>query len=145
MTQILERPYIAGATLWNLIDFSSERRVDATPHLNNKGLVTADRKPKDVYYLVQALLSKEAVSVLGYPFRDQWVHAAENPADTLIPVNMYAFSNEPSLSLYVNNKLWEKSEVVDGMAEWRLLLPAESTCFPLSPTTLALQNRSKPR
>ncbi len=133
MTQILERPYIAGATLWNLIDFSSERRVDATPHLNNKGLVTADRKPKDVYYLVQALLSEEPISVLGYPFRDQWVHAAENPSDTLVPVNMYAFSNEPSLCLYVNNKLWEKSEVVNGMAEWRLLLPAGKHLLSLKP------------
>lgn len=133
MTQILERPYIAGATLWNLIDFSSERRVDATPHLNNKGLVTADRKPKDVYYLVQALLSKEPISVLGYPFRNRWVHAAENPADTLVPVNMYAFSNEKSLSLYVNNTLWENKEVINGMAEWNLLLPAGNHLLSLKP------------
>lgn len=122
MTQILERPYIAGATLWNLVDFSSERRVDATPHLNNKGLVTADRKPKDVYYLVKALLSKEPFEELGYPFRTRWMHAARHATDTLVPVKIYAFSNKPTLSLYVNNRLWGTSDVVDGMAKWQLQL-----------------------
>lgn len=124
MTQILKRPYIAAAALWNLVDFSSERRVDATPHLNNKGFVTADRKPKDVYYLVRSLLLEESVSILGYPFRDKWVYVAQNPSDSLVPVRMYAFSNKKQLSLYVNNKLWNVSDVIDGMAEWNLRLPA---------------------
>lgn len=121
--QILDRPYIAGGALWNLIDFSSERRVDATSHINNKGLITVDRKPKDAYYLVQALLSEKPVSELGYPFRKQWVHAAASPSDTLVPVRMYAFSNQERLSLYVNNRFSGESEVNDGMAEWMLHLP----------------------
>ncbi|RNC63654.1 glycoside hydrolase family 2 TIM barrel-domain containing protein [Proteiniphilum sp. X52] len=121
--QILDRPYIAGGALWNLIDFSSERRVDATSHINNKGLVTVDRKPKDAYYLVQAMLSEKPVSEWGYSFRQQWVHAAVSPSDTLVPVRMYAFSNQKTLSLYVNNRFSAESEVKDGMAEWLLCLP----------------------
>lgn len=124
MKQILDRPYIAGGALWNLIDFSSERRVDATSHINNKGLLTSDRKPKDAYYLVQALFSGKPVSELGYSFRKQWVHAATSPSDTLIPVQMYAFSNQKTLSLYVNNELSGESKVKNGMAEWMLYLPA---------------------
>lgn len=122
--QILDRPYIAGGALWNLVDFSSERRVDATSHMNNKGLVTADRRPKDTYYLVKALFSEKPVSELGYPFRKQWVHAATSPSDTLIPVRMHAFSNQKILSLYVNNELRGNSEVKDGKAGWMLHLPA---------------------
>lgn len=133
MTQILDRPYIAGATLWNLIDFNSERRVDATSHMNNKGLTTADRKPKDAYYLVQALLSEKPVSELGYPFRKQWVHVAESPYDTLIPVRMYAFSNQKTLSLYVNNLFSGESEVVDGITEWMLHLPPGKHLLSLAP------------
>ncbi len=123
MRQILDRPFIAGAGLWNLVDFSSERRVDATPHINNKGLVTHDRKPKDAYYLVQSLLSEKTVAQLGYPFRSKWLHASTNTADTLVPVRMYAFSNQPSLSIYVDRQLFGTAPVKNGMAEWKLKLP----------------------
>lgn len=121
--QILERPYIAGGSLWNLVDFSSERRVDATSHMNNKGLVTHDRKPKDAYYLMQALLWKQPMAQLGYPFRTDWLHVATSSQDTLVPVRMYAFSNRDKLSLWVNNKPYATSDVKDGIAEWQLRLP----------------------
>ena len=58
MKAILEIPEIVGANVWNYADFQVEHRKDAVPHINNKGLVSADRKKKDVYYLYQALLNK---------------------------------------------------------------------------------------
>lgn len=134
-TQILDRPYIAGGALWNLADFSSERRVDATSHINNKGLVTADRKPKDAYYLMQALLSEKPVARLGYPFRNRWVHAATSPSDTLVPVRMHAFSNQKSVSLYVDNRLFGEAEVKDGMAEWEMKLIPGRHLLSLAPNS----------
>ena len=122
-TQILERPYISGGALWNLVDFSSERRVDATSHMNNKGLVTHNRKPKDAYFLMQALLCKKAITTFGYPFRKDWVHVATSPSDTLIPVHMYAFSNQKTLSLSVDEQFYGTSDTKDGIASWSLLLP----------------------
>ncbi|WP_299064219.1 glycoside hydrolase family 2 TIM barrel-domain containing protein [uncultured Polaribacter sp.] len=58
MKAILEIPEIVGANVWNYADFQVEHRKDAVPHINNKGLVSADRKKKDAYYLYQALLNK---------------------------------------------------------------------------------------
>ena len=58
MKAFLQRPVIVGAYFWNYCDFQVEHRKDAVPHINNKGLVSADRKKKDAYYLYQALLSK---------------------------------------------------------------------------------------
>ena len=58
MKAILEIPEIVGANVWNYADFQVEHRKDAVPHINNKGLVSADRKKKDAYYLYQALLKK---------------------------------------------------------------------------------------
>ena len=58
MKAILDIPEIVGANVWNYADFQVEHRKDAVPHINNKGLVSADRKKKDAYYLYQALLKK---------------------------------------------------------------------------------------
>ena len=54
---ILDMPEIVGANVWNYADFQVEHRKDAVPHINNKGLVSADRKKKDAYYLYRALLN----------------------------------------------------------------------------------------
>lgn len=58
MKTILKMPEIVGANVWNYADFQVEHRKDAVPHINNKGLVSIDRKKKDAYYLYQALLKK---------------------------------------------------------------------------------------
>lgn len=120
--QIKDRKYIAGGALWNLVDFSSESRVDATPHINNKGLVTYDRKPKDAYLLARAMFSKDKVAALGYPFRDKWVYVAKQADDTLAYINMYAYSNLPELDLYVDGKHSGTQHVLQGKAGWNLAL-----------------------
>ena len=62
MKTILDMPEIVGANVWNYADFQVEHRKDAVPHINNKGLVTANRKKKDAYYLYQAFLVKPIFS-----------------------------------------------------------------------------------
>jgi len=51
IAEIMKRPFVAGAVVWNLADFNSESRTETMPHMNNKGLLTWDRIPKDPYYL----------------------------------------------------------------------------------------------
>lgn len=55
---IMDRPFIAGANVWNLADFYSEARKDAMPHINCKGLVSNDRVPKDSYWYYMAVLGR---------------------------------------------------------------------------------------
>jgi beta-galactosidase len=69
MKTILDMPEIVGANVWNYADFQVEHRRDAVPHINSKGLVSATREKKDVYYLYQALLKKSpflAISSKGW-------------------------------------------------------------------------------
>ena len=51
---IEDSAYVAGASHWNFIDFSSANRAESMPHINNKGLVTNSRRKKDVYHYYRA-------------------------------------------------------------------------------------------
>ncbi|WP_226390319.1 glycoside hydrolase family 2 TIM barrel-domain containing protein [Penaeicola halotolerans] len=118
LKQIHERPYISGATVWNLIDFSSERRIDTNPHLNNKGIMTSDRKPKDVYYLFQAyLLDKPFLKIAetGWTNRSS-VTSDQNSAR--LPVQIY--SNMEKVTLYHNGKSLGEKLVVNKQAIWEV-------------------------
>ena len=64
-----ETPYVCGGTHWNFIDFSSALRDESMPRINNKGLVYADRTPKDVYFYYQAAWRKD-IPVLHIASRD---------------------------------------------------------------------------
>ena len=67
LRQILERPYIAGSAVWNMFDFGSESRIDAVPHVNNKGLCTFDRQPKAPYFVYQQYLRKDLTVDIPQP------------------------------------------------------------------------------
>lgn len=56
---LIETDFVVGGTIWNLADFNSEFRGDAIPHINEKGLLTADRKPKSTYYYYKTVLTSK--------------------------------------------------------------------------------------
>jgi beta-galactosidase len=47
-------PFVAGGTLWNMFDFASFAKIGNMPHINKKGMMTFDRKPKGVYRYYQS-------------------------------------------------------------------------------------------
>ena len=57
-----EKPYIAGSLVWNVFDFAVENRIkgQTIPHMNQKGIFTYDRRPKDVYYFYRSQLDRRA-------------------------------------------------------------------------------------
>lgn len=59
MKTFLNAPYVAGCFLWNLNEFYSELRCSAVPHVNLKGVITLDRKPKNTYWLYKANLTEK--------------------------------------------------------------------------------------
>lgn len=65
-------PYVCGGTHWNFIDFCSALRDESMPRINNKGLLYADRTPKDIYYYYQAAWRKD-IPVLHIASRD-WTY-----------------------------------------------------------------------
>jgi beta-galactosidase len=65
LKEIMDRPFVAAGMIWNLAEFNSEQRAESTPHINAKGLLTWDRKPKDGYRFYQANLLHTAYIQIG--------------------------------------------------------------------------------
>mgnify|MGYP003583039551 FL=1 len=108
---ILKRPFIAGAAVWNLSDFSSETRSETMPSINNKGLLTLDRQPKNTYFLYKAQFNKNPYIKIG---DGSW----KIRSGTTTKQELSIISNLDSVSLILNGKKLEKKAVLDGIASW---------------------------
>jgi beta-galactosidase len=117
LEEMLKRPFVSAAMVWNLADFNSETRNESMPHINNKGLLTWDRIPKDAYYYYQAILSKiQFVKILGRKKMAGVIDSIGNCCTRSIQVA----SNLPDLLLKFNGKElgWQKNN--NGLFEWRI-------------------------
>lgn len=112
---IEREPYIAGATYWNFIDFGSAQRDESMPRINNKGLVYADRTPKDVYYLFKAYY-RDDIPVLHIASHD-WVNRTGESRQSV-----KVYSNLEQVELFLDGKSMNVKQIVDKKAEWQLSL-----------------------
>jgi beta-galactosidase len=96
--QMNARPFLAGTAIWNQFDFSQPNIGGPMSNLNNKGMMTWDRKYKDVYFLYKANWNPEPMIYIAA--RD-WLRRAGN-ADTKFSLDVYA--NTSDVILYVNGK-----------------------------------------
>jgi beta-galactosidase len=113
---INDRPFIAGGAMWNLCDFNAEGRAESMPHINNKGLLTIERKPKDAYFYYQSqLLSRPFVKIGS----SNWVlrSGIEDPDDKMVHTQqVQVFSNQKQVSMLLNGKSLGTVNAVDGIA-----------------------------
>ncbi len=92
---IMERPWLFGTYVWNMFDFAADGRDEGGTHgLNQKGLVTFDRKiKKDAFYLYKAYWSREPfVHLCGSRYADR--------PEEITEIKVY--SNQPVVTLYVD-------------------------------------------
>lgn len=108
---IMQRPFIAGAAAWNLSDFSSETRSETMPGINNKGLLTLDRKPKNTYFLYKANFSPTPYIKIG---DGSWTLRS----DIKPKQNLSVISNLDSAILTVNGRTYEKKAFNESVANW---------------------------
>jgi len=112
---IYDRPFVVGAMIWNLADFNSEERAESMPHINNKGITTIDRQPKDTYWLYKAKLSSSPFIAIG---SKRWhLRSAIASSDNLQytqPVEVY--SNQPMVTLKLNGKDLATVNTAEGAA-----------------------------
>lgn len=104
---IEERPFLWATHVWNMFDFAADGRDEGgTAGVNQKGLVTFDRKlKKDAYFLYKAHWSDEPfVHLCGRRYADR--------AEEVTEVKVY--TNQPAVSLYVDGALFaeEKADKV---------------------------------
>ncbi|WP_172283390.1 glycoside hydrolase family 2 TIM barrel-domain containing protein [Chryseobacterium sp. LAM-KRS1] len=113
---IKKYPFIAGAIVWNLAEFGNESRQEAVPHINNKGLLTTDRKPKDSYFIYKAALAQQPFVKIG---GSDWLYRAQQAdpginTEATQPVTVY--SNQKEVKLWNNGQLIGIQNVKDGKA-----------------------------
>lgn len=110
--KVLKRQdYLAATWLWNMFDFASTSREEGDAFdLNNKGLVSYDRKErKDAFYFYKANWSKEPVLHL----------TGRRYIDRAYPViDVRAYSNADSARLTVNGKDHGVASCVDRICIW---------------------------
>lgn len=110
---ILKRPFIAGAAAWNLSDFSSETRSETMPSINNKGLLTLDRQPKNTYFLYKAYFNQQPYVKIGdgsWKFR----------GGTSIQQEVSVISNLDTVVLVVNGFEQVRKAVIDHVSNWKI-------------------------
>jgi len=111
---ILSLPYVAGANLWNLNEFVSEARGNAVPHVNLKGVVTRDRKPKNTYWLYKAHFSKEPFVKIASADWTSRSGRLDAQGQCLTEVKIY--SNSPEVEAWHNGKSLGRHTVSGGFA-----------------------------
>ena len=104
-----KRPYLWSTHMWNMFDFAADARNEGgSVGINNKGLVTYDRKTyKEAFFIYQAYWSeKPMVHVCGERFPDRGPEEHE----------VIVYSNCDTVTLYVNGEAVETLDVVDHAA-----------------------------
>jgi len=113
----MRRPFVAGVAAWNLADFNSESREESMPHINTKGLLTWDRKPKNTYFLYQAYFRKDPYVKIG---TGMWAGRAgvalKDKPYSMQP--LMVFSNADTVELFLNGTNLGKMGVQQRCATW---------------------------
>lgn len=111
---IAERPFIWGSFIWNLFDFGAAHRTEGDrPGINDKGLVTFDRKvKKDAFYFYKANWNRE----------DKFVYIAERRHDhrTTAVTDVQVFTNLPEVELILNGvSVGKQTADAYGICAWK--------------------------
>ena len=94
---INERPFVWGSFIWNMFDFGAANRTEGDrPGINDKGLVTRDRKVcKDAFYFYKANWNEEPMV---------YIEGRRNTLRLRPQTEVMVFSNASSVTLSVNNR-----------------------------------------
>ena len=111
---ISSRPYVWGSFVWNMFDFGAAHRTEGDrPGINDKGLVTFDRKVrKDAFYFYKANWNREEPML--------YLTGKRNTVRTQRLQTIIAFTNLSGAELFVNGKSYGKA-IPDSYAilEWK--------------------------
>ncbi|WP_242691488.1 glycoside hydrolase family 2 TIM barrel-domain containing protein [Desertivirga arenae] len=112
---MMERPFVAAGMIWNLADFNSETREETMPHINNKGLLTLDRVPKDLYRFYQSqLLKTPYLSISDWRKRS----GEQDSASVTSTQELDVFSNSSEVELFHSGRSLGHKKPLNGRFTW---------------------------
>jgi len=111
--ELSKRPFLWSNFIWVGFDFPSFKRNEGDrPAINDKGLVTEDRKTrKDAYYWYQANWSEEPML---------HVTSRRDVNKRIKRVKVKVYSNQPAVRLRLNGGDWTDVPVEDHIALWEI-------------------------
>lgn len=119
LNAMLSRPFVSGGMAWNLADFNSETREETMPHINNKGLLTIGREPKDTYFLYQAYLAnKPYLKITSAQWKDRLGIADSASSTSKQPIQVA--TNLKSVELFLNGKSLGIKDAIDHICQWEV-------------------------
>lgn len=114
---IQKRSFVSGAAVWNFADFVSETREETMPHINNKGLMTMDRIPKESYYFYQSKLLKSPYLKIASKNETLRGGTQDKRGTDICTRPLEIFSNrQQAVTVYLNGEKINAAYPVDGSA-----------------------------
>ncbi len=106
LSVVEDSAFVAGSAHWNFIDFSSANRAESMPHINNKGLLTNDRRKKDVYYYFSAKWHDARNKIVAHIATRDWANRTEivNTNYSYITRPIKVYTNLSEVTLKVNGE-----------------------------------------
>ena len=96
--QFSQKPYLWGKFVWCMFDFASDGREEGdTKGLNDKGLCTRERVPKDAFFFYKSVWNPEPMVWL--------TDKRFSPRTSPVPL-VKAYSNAERMGLTVDGKFW---------------------------------------
>lgn len=111
---IAARPFVWGTFVWNMFDFGAAHRTEGDrPGINDKGLVTFDRKVrKDAFYFYKANWNRNEPMI--------YLSGKRNTQRSNRLQTIQAFCNRPEAELFVNGKSLGKATTdAHATLEWK--------------------------
>lgn len=111
---IAARPFVWGTFVWNMFDFGAAHRTEGDrPGINDKGLVTFDRKVrKDAFYFYKANWNRNEPMI--------YLSGKRNTQRSNRLQTIQAFCNRPGAELFVNGKSLGKATTdAHAILEWK--------------------------
>jgi len=109
---ISERPFIWGSYVWNMFDFSADFRIEGdSPGMNDKGLVTYDRKTKkDAFFFYKVNWNEEPMVHIN---DQRFIHREKGT------VKVKVYSNLDAVELFVNEQSLGIQKSTDKIFTWK--------------------------
>ncbi len=125
LSELNQRPWMAGGCIWNEFDYAGETYDPVIPHIVSFGMTDIWRIPKEVYYFYQSQWTeKPMVHIVGH-----WTWPGDQGQTKLVKV----YSNQEEVELFLNGKSLGTKTNITGTG---LRYPPRIWQVPYEPGTL---------